>query len=85
MSASKKRRREEEDDEIMAEEAAVEEGESEDEGSRRNSLGFTFITRYRNMLGVDFLNSEEIVVIERPISDVLAELPPAYFKARYGS
>ena len=41
--------------------------------------------KYRNLLGVQFLNAEEMVVVERPLLDVLSTLPPAYFKPKYGS
>lgn len=46
---------------------------------------FNVIRKYREMLMVDFLGEGEMVVVERPIIDVLQTLPPAYFKARYGS
>ncbi|KAF5355975.1 hypothetical protein D9756_004245 [Leucocoprinus leucothites] len=43
------------------------------------------ITHYRPILHVDFLSHREIVVVERPLVDVLSTLPPAYFKHKYGS
>lgn len=43
------------------------------------------VTHYRPILYVDFLDDGELVVVERPLVDVLRTLPPAYFKHRYGS
>ena len=43
------------------------------------------VMRYRDILLVDFLSAGEMVVVEKPLIDVLHTLPPAYFKARYGS
>jgi len=45
---------------------------------------FKMITHYRPILHVDFLGPGELVVVERPLVDVLATLPPAYFKHKYG-
>ncbi|KAJ7225739.1 WD40-repeat-containing domain protein [Mycena pura] len=43
------------------------------------------VTHYRPILHVDFLGPGELVVVERPLVDVLATLPPAYFAHKYGS
>lgn len=43
------------------------------------------ITHYRPILYMDFLDAGELVVVERPLVDVLSELPPAYFKHKYGA
>ncbi|KAG5719325.1 U3 small nucleolar RNA-associated protein 4 [Termitomyces sp. T112] len=43
------------------------------------------ITHYRPILYLDFLASGELVVVERPLVDVLSHLPPAYFKHKYGA
>lgn len=45
---------------------------------------FKMITQYRPILCVDFLTKGELVVVERPLVDVLSTLPPAYFKHKYG-
>jgi U3 small nucleolar RNA-associated protein 4 len=42
------------------------------------------LTHYRPVLAVDFIGDSELVVVERPLVDVLASLPPAYFKHKYG-
>lgn len=42
------------------------------------------ISHYRPILHVDFLDDGELVVVERPLVDVLSTLPPAYFKHKYG-
>lgn len=46
---------------------------------------FKMITHYRPILFVDYLTSGELVVVERPLVDVLSTLPPAYFKHKYGA
>lgn len=61
-------------------EVSVEEGPQEVQ--QRN---FKLITHYRPLLLVDFVSPGELVVVERPLVDVLAKLPPAYFKPKYGA
>ncbi|KAI0757231.1 WD40 repeat-like protein [Daedaleopsis nitida] len=61
-------------------EVSVEEGQQEVQ--QRN---FKLITHYRPLLLVDFAAPGELVVVERPLVDVLAKLPPAYFKPKYGA
>jgi len=46
---------------------------------------YKMITQYRPMLCCDFLSKDELVVVERPLVDVLLTLPPAYFKHKYGA
>ncbi|ESK98444.1 u3 small nucleolar rna-associated protein 4 [Moniliophthora roreri MCA 2997] len=43
------------------------------------------ITQYRPLLLVDFVGEGELIVVERPLVDVLATLPPAFFKHKYGA
>ncbi|OCH96584.1 YVTN repeat-like/Quino protein amine dehydrogenase [Obba rivulosa] len=45
---------------------------------------FKMITHYRPILFVEFMEPSELLVVERPLPDVLATLPPPYFKAKYG-
>ena len=56
--------------------------DSQQEGQQRN---FKLVTHYRPLLLVDFVAPGELVVVERPLVDVLAKLPPAYFKPKYGA
>ncbi|KAG6911760.1 hypothetical protein DXG01_000006 [Tephrocybe rancida] len=46
---------------------------------------FKMIMHYRPILHLDFLAGGELVVVERPLVDVLSDLPPAYFKHKYGT
>jgi U3 small nucleolar RNA-associated protein 4 len=46
---------------------------------------FNIITRYRPMLFADFLGPNELVVVERPLVDLMSALPPAFFKSKYGT
>lgn len=71
----KKRRREE-----TAPERPGDDGEEEE----RQWRDFKMITQYRPILCCDFLSKKELVVVERPLVDVLMTLPPAYFKHKYG-
>ena len=43
------------------------------------------IMQYRPIACCDFLDKDELVVVERPLVDILATLPPAYFKHKYGA
>jgi len=45
---------------------------------------FTLVTKYRPLLFVDFIGPKELLVVERPLVDVLHALPPAFFKSKYG-
>lgn len=49
------------------------------------SENFKLFTQYRQVLAADFVSDRELVVVERPLVDVLARLPPAYFKPKYGA
>ncbi|KDR84773.1 hypothetical protein GALMADRAFT_233114 [Galerina marginata CBS 339.88] len=46
---------------------------------------YKMVTQYRPMMACDFLTKDELVVVERPLVDVLLTLPPAYFKHKYGA
>lgn len=47
---------------------------------------FKIVTTYRPLLFVEFVGGEkELVVVERPLVDVLNKLPPAFFKPKYGA
>ncbi|KAF8624779.1 hypothetical protein AX15_005669 [Amanita polypyramis BW_CC] len=43
------------------------------------------ITHYRPILFLDFLADGELVVVERPLIDVLSTLPPPFFRPKYGA
>lgn len=47
---------------------------------------FTVLKDYRSLLGVEFVGERELVLVERPWLDLVASLPPSYFKGgRYGT
>ncbi|OBZ79661.1 U3 small nucleolar RNA-associated protein 4 [Grifola frondosa] len=56
-----------------------------EEGQQQQENSFRMVTQYRPVLFVDYLAPGELVVVERPLVDVLAKLPPAYFKPKYGA
>jgi U3 small nucleolar RNA-associated protein 4 len=57
-------------------------GTERDRGAAHN---FKLATQYRQILLADFLAPGELVVVERPLTDVLANLPPAYYRPKYGA
>ncbi|KII93432.1 hypothetical protein PLICRDRAFT_152118 [Plicaturopsis crispa FD-325 SS-3] len=77
-ATSKKRRRHANGDVEATPESHL---ETHANGKGRN---FKMITHYRPILFVDFIARGELVIVERPLVDILATLPPAYFKPKYG-
>ena len=55
------------------------------ERDRGLAHNFKLITQYRQILLAEFLAAGELVVVERPLMDVLAGLPPPYYKPKYGA
>ncbi|KAL5518589.1 UTP4 [Sanghuangporus vaninii] len=55
------------------------------ESEEESMSNFKLVTRYRPILRVDFLDAGELLVVERPLLDVLRGLPPAFFKPKYGT
>lgn len=60
-------------------------GSMEDQNNQTQQKNFTVLTQYRPLLFVDFLDCGEMVVVERPLVDVMSAMPPAFFKPKYGS
>jgi U3 small nucleolar RNA-associated protein 4 len=50
-----------------------------------DSGNFKLVTHYRPILFVDFIGPGELVVVERPVVDVMSGLPPAFWKPKYGA
>ncbi|KIL71045.1 hypothetical protein M378DRAFT_66031 [Amanita muscaria Koide BX008] len=71
--SSKKRRRE-----SMKEPTAAYDHEEQ-------AADYKMITHYRPVLFLDFLSNGELVIVERPLIDILSTLPPPYFKPKYGT
>ncbi|KAF8527947.1 WD40 repeat-like protein [Hysterangium stoloniferum] len=79
---SKKRRR----DSRRLSQSAAAEGELDDHAPEaENDTDNRIITRYRPVLLAEYIGPKELVVVERPLMELLSTLPPAYFKPRYGS
>lgn len=57
---------------------------AEDRNTQTQPKNFTVLTHYRPLLFVDFLDCGEMVVVERPLVDLMATMPPAFFKPKYG-
>ncbi|KAF8499460.1 WD40-repeat-containing domain protein [Gautieria morchelliformis] len=85
-SSSKKRRRESRRLSLAAD-AETQKGADTNPVSwnAENDPNFRLVTRYRPLLLVEYLGPGELLVVERPLVDLLSTLPPAYFKATYGS
>ena len=60
-------------------------GEETEQPLQQSPNNFRLITNYRPILLAEFVASGEMVVVERPLVDVLAKMPPAYFKPKYGA
>ncbi|KAF9647486.1 WD40 repeat-like protein [Thelephora ganbajun] len=58
---------------------------AEDTYSQTQQKNFTVLTHYRPLLFVDFLDRGEMIVVERPLVDIMSTMPPAFFKQKYGS
>jgi len=58
---------------------------TEDPYGQTQSKNFTVLTHYRPLIFVDFLDCGEMIVVERPLVDVMSAMPPAFFKPKYGS
>ena len=54
-------------------------------GDRDAMHNFKLVTQYRQILLAEFLAPGELVVVERPLTDVLLNLPPAYYRPKYGA
>ncbi|PCH33429.1 WD40 repeat-like protein [Wolfiporia cocos MD-104 SS10] len=55
-----------------------------DDAQAHPQKNFKVVTHYRPILFVDFIGRSELVVVERPLVDVLTGLPPAFFRPKYG-
>lgn len=86
VSSSKKRRRESKRLSVTAD-GVIQKGIESGAVSRttEDDPNFRLVTRYRPLLWVDYMGPGELLVVERPLVDLLSTLPPAYFKATYGS
>ena len=92
-SSRKRRRGKETPSKLAGDEQRDEDGDPEGRTGDGDALSkfvdCKVITTYRPILCVDRVGGveggkDELVVVERPLVDVLATLPPAYFKHRYG-
>lgn len=54
------------------------------QNSAYEARNLRMVTHYRPILALDFVGPGEMVLVERPLVDVLSKLPPAFFKPKYG-
>ncbi len=71
---------------------AIEESQSDNKQNRRqgergecHSTNFTICLRYSGMIFLDFLDNNELVVVEQPWLGIVNSLPNALERQRYGS
>ena len=60
-------------------------GGGDGEAEAEEDTNFKLNHRYRPILFAEFMGPGELLVVERPLIDVLATLPPALFKPKYGT
>ncbi|GJJ09488.1 hypothetical protein Clacol_003711 [Clathrus columnatus] len=77
-ATSKKRRRESRQPSLTNEVTVPPQSEKRDEDLR-------VIRRYRPLLFADFIREDELLLVERPLVDLLNSLPPAYYRPKYGT
>lgn len=51
----------------------------------KRSINFQLVQRYQSLMFVDFISHDSLVVVERPFTSVLENLPPSFYKAQYGT
>ncbi|CAG8846437.1 19201_t:CDS:1, partial [Racocetra persica] len=44
---------------------------------------FQLVYRYRSLMYIDFIEPNTMIVIERPFTTILENLPPSFYKAQY--
>ncbi|KAG8686907.1 U3 small nucleolar RNA-associated protein [Ceratobasidium sp. 395] len=77
---------------LLKQPAVSQQGEGQEKEKKRKRATakdeeepFGIVTKFRPVLLVDFCEEGEMVVVERPLVDLLATLPPAYHKPKYGA
>ncbi|KAG8747670.1 U3 small nucleolar RNA-associated protein [Ceratobasidium sp. 414] len=77
---------------LLKQPAVSSQGEAQEKKKRKRTTAvedgeepFGIVTKFRPVLLVDFCEEGEMVVVERPLVDLLATLPPAYHKPKYGA
>jgi len=69
---------------VTVSQATSGDGGEENPKHPNHQQNFKLVTHYRPILFADFIAPAELVIVERPLVDVLAKLPPAFFKPKYG-
>ncbi|KAG9096533.1 U3 small nucleolar RNA-associated protein, partial [Ceratobasidium sp. 392] len=75
---------------LLKQPAMSRQGENQEKEKKRKRAKdgeepFGIVMKFRPILLVDFCEEGEMVVVERPVVDLLATLPPAYHKPKYGA
>ncbi|RHZ61888.1 hypothetical protein Glove_345g7 [Diversispora epigaea] len=50
-----------------------------------HNINFQLVQRYQPLMFVDFISSNTLVIVERPFTSILENLPPSFYKAQYGT
>ena len=61
-------------------------GEGEqDEKIYTDTIDFQLVTRYQTLMYLNFIEHNQLVVVERSFASILENLPPSFYKAKYGT
>lgn len=55
------------------------------DSERMDDRNFQITRKYQPMLLLDFIDGEEMVIVERPFFTMASSLPPSYYRPRYGT
>lgn len=50
-----------------------------------DTISFQLVNRYQTLMYLNFIKHNQLVVVERSFSSILENLPPSFYKAKYGT
>ncbi|CAI2171483.1 5416_t:CDS:10 [Funneliformis geosporum] len=50
-----------------------------------NTINFQLVTRYQTLMYLNFIEHNQLVIVERSFTSILENLPPSFYKAKYGT
>ncbi len=67
-----------------------EETQQQEEGEQvekidTNKINFQLVTRYQTLMYLNFIEHNQLVIVERSFTSILENLPPSFYKAKYGT
>ncbi|RIA96535.1 WD40-repeat-containing domain protein [Glomus cerebriforme] len=61
------------------------EGGEKYEKINTDMINFQLVNRYQTLMYLNFIEHNQLVVVERSFSSILENLPPSFYKAKYGT